>query len=305
MKHKVAVLSINSLEGEIFKNYIEENPINNVDFFYFQDNETTFASSSEGASIVIEEKEEYLLDFPIIIDFKKERKRELSLEGLILNAGSLKIKDRFIFYGINHKELKNNKRWDIPHPISCLLLRFFLGFKGLNLDYLFGNFILSTSEEGREGQDELYNQTIALLNIQSFEKKVYKNQIAFSLNFIFDEILHKNIEKELNYFFKEPYPLHLQFIKGGIFFGVLIFLNIIFKTKKDKEAYLIWLNKIGGFNFNSKEGLVEAVQRGEIFINLEKEMEEKVLSLKIFADPLYSGLAYNLSNLVKEFYTLG
>lgn len=303
MKHKkVAILDVSTLEGETFKNFLMDHPLSGVDFFYFQDKETVFTKSSEGASIILEEKKEYLLDFPLIIDFKKRRKEKYELDGFIIYATPQE-KGKLVFYGINHKDSFIDKNFNIPHPLNCLLLRFFEIFTKMPPKIVFCNSVLSTSEEGKEGQDELYNQTISLLNLSSFKKKVYKSQIAFNISPISDFSFQEKMQKELDSFFENSFPLKMQFTKSGIFFGVLSFLNIVFSSEEDKNFYKDWLSRNEDFIFSFKnEGVVEAVQKGKVLIKLNDDAQSNVLSLIVFSDPFYSGMSYNLYNLIDEFF---
>lgn len=299
---KVAVLDISNLEGETFKNFITDHPISGIDFFYFQDKEIILTRSSEGASLILEENMEALLDFPLIIDFKKNRKDFYEIEGTTIFANFME-KGHLVFYGLNHQKLREERYLKNPHPFNCLLLRFFEFFKSNPPERVFCNAVLSTSEEGKEGQDELYNQTIALLNLSSYKKKIYKGQIAFNISMINNPPFQKRIEEEIRYFFENAFPFSIQIARSGTFFGTAIFLNIIFNDKKEREDYKNWLQRKDDFiSCLKNEGIVEAVQEGKVFLKLKDEKKENLLGLQIYADPLYSGMAYNLSNLVEEFF---
>jgi hypothetical protein len=305
MKHKkVAILNISSLEGETFKNFLMDNPLSGIDFFYFQDKETIFTRSQEGVSLILEEKTEYLLDFPLIIDFKKDRKEKHKLDGFVIYSG-IPEKEKMVFYGINHKDSFSQPYIYTPHPLICLLLRFFESFRRIPPKMVFCNTILSTSEEGKEGQDELYNQTISLLNLSSFKKKIYKNQIAFNISTISDQNFQNKMEEEINYFFSSSFPIKIQFVKSGIFFGALLFLNILFSSEKEKKSFIEIISKNDAFEFSSKtEGVVEAVQQGKIFVKIKDGEDLNCLSMIVLADPLYSGMSYNLYNLIDEFFKI-
>ncbi|MEJ5166300.1 MAG: hypothetical protein WHV67_04660 [Thermoanaerobaculia bacterium] len=299
---KVAVLDISNLEGETFKNFITDHPLSGIDFFYFQDKEITFTRSSEGASLILEENLEALQDFPLVIDFKKERKDFYEIEGSTIFV-NLQGKGTLIFYGLNHQKLKEEPHLKTPHPFNCLFFRFLEYFKTSPPEMVFCNAVLSTSEEGREGQDELYNQTVALLNLSSYKKKIYKGQIAFNISMIDNPNFQRRIEEEISFFFENSFPFQIQIARSGTFFGTVIFLNIIFSKPEDRENYKEWLSKKEDFIFNLKsEGIVEAVQEGKVFVKFKEEEEKRVLGLQIYGDPLYSGMAYNLSNLTEEFF---
>lgn len=303
MKHKkIAVLNINSLEGEAFKNFLDDHPLENIAVFYFQEKETILTSSQNGASLILEEKEENLIDFPLVIDFKRKRKKFCEIDGLYLSLHFDK-KSNLIFYGINQSDLHYSKFLSIPHPSNCLLLRIFEKFLKNPPKAIFCNTVLSTSEEGKEGQDELYNQTIELLNFSNINKKIYKKQIAFNMSLIPDLSFQNRMKNEMDFFFKDIFPINMQFVKSGIFYGSLSFINIIFSNEKDKNDFNNWLLEKKDFVFSLKdEGVVEAVQNGKVFAKLSDNKEKKILNLMIFADHLYSGLSYNLYNLVKEFF---
>lgn len=299
---KVAILDINTLEGETFKNYLMDHPLGGIDFFYFQDKETIFSKSPEGASLILEENLENLLDFPLVIDFKKERKDFYEIEGSSIFANSTE-RGTLIFYGLNHQGLIGEPFLKTPHPFNCLLFRFLEFFKEKPPERVFCNAVLSTSEEGREGQDELYNQTIALLNLSSFKKKIYKGQIAFNISLIPDYFLYKRIEEELSFFFKNSFSVQIQLAKSGTFFGSLIFLNIIFSKVEEKKSYKDWLSGKEDFVFSLKsEGIVEAVQEGKVFVKINEINEDNSLNLQIFADSLYSGMSFNLFNIIEEYF---
>lgn len=303
MKHKkIAVLNINSLEGEAFKNFLQDHPFENIDVFYFQDKETILTSSQNGASLILEEREENLIDFPLVIDFKKNRKKFYEIDGVILSLHFDK-KSKLIFYGINQSALHNNKFLGIPHPLNCLFLRIFEKFLKNPPKAIFCNTVLSTSEEGKEGQDELYNQTIALLNFSNIDKKIYKGQVAFNMSLISDLSFQNRIKNEMYFFFKDIFPLNMQFVKSGIFYGSLSFINIIFSDEREKNDFNEWLLEKEDFVFSLKdEGIVEAVQNAKVFTKLGDDKDKKILNLMVFADHLYSGLSYNLYNLTKEFF---
>lgn len=303
MKHKkIAVLNINSLEGEAFKNFLNDHPLENIDVFYFQGKETILTSSQNGASLILEERQENLMDFPLVIDLKKKRKKIFKIDGLYLSLHFDK-KSKLIFYGINQSDLHLSKFLGIPHPLTCLLLRIFEKFLKNPPEAIFCNIVLSTSEEGKEGQDELYNQTIALLNFSNIDKKIYKGQVAFNMSLISDLSLQNRIKNEMSFFFKDIFPLNIQFVKSGTFYGLLSFINIIFSNQNNKNDFNDWLFGKEDFVFSLKdEGVVEAVQNGKVFAKLNDNKDKKTLNLIIFADHFYSGLSYNLYNLTKEFF---
>lgn len=299
---KIAILGIDTLEGETFKNFLADHPFSGIEFFYFQEKETAFKKSPDGVSLILEESKENLIDFPLVISFKKEKKINFEIDGSIIYLEPFE-EGKLIYYGINHKGLLNENILRIPHPLSCLMLRIFENFKENPPQNVFCSSILSTSEEGKEGQDELYNQTIALLNFSSFKNKIYKTQIAFNISIFPDLSFCKRIENEVNFFFENLFPIQMQFGRSGTFFGSFSFLNIVFSSNEKKESYKNWLSKKEDFIFSSKnEGVVEAVQAGKVFVNIKDSSQENTLNFMIFADQLYSGMSYNLHNLIEEYF---
>lgn len=303
MKHKkVAILGAETLEGEVFKNFTEDHPLNEIDLVFFQGKETVFSSYKNSATFILEEKLEYLLDFPLIVDLKKDREKKLDLESYILHSSRTE-KDSLIFYGLNHEKLKVEKRFKLPSPLSSFLLRILSNFKNMKPEKIFCNIVLPTSDEGREGQDELYNQTIALLNLSDFKNKIYKNQIAFNISIFPDKKLREEIQKEIESLIGQKIPIYFQLSKGGIFFGTLIFLNAIFSSAEEKIKFEEYLTGLEGFEIESKyRGVAEAVREGKVFLKINSEKNLEVSNLLILGDPLYSGFSYNIHNLIEEFF---
>jgi aspartate-semialdehyde dehydrogenase len=208
-----------------------------------------------------------------------------------------------VLAGANDARLFSGAPCTSPHPLAVVLLRV-LGAKppaGLASGHLVA--LTSTEDEGKAGQDELFNQTVALFNAASFKSKVYKEQVAYNLVPAPSDALGERLRAELEAFLGTGWLAPVQTAKAGAFFGALAAVHLDFSSPGAKAACLEGLKANPALEWEVKRsrGLVHAVKEEGIFVSPAGETERS-LQLWVATDPLRSGMAWNLANLADHFF---
>ena len=156
-----------------------------------------------------------------------------------------------IVVGVNEGEiLKNRGIIRNPHPITislCTILH--LLQRAFGIHYSVCTVFQPASEYGKEGMDELFNQTVGVLNFKKAEGKIFSKQVAFNLiprvkkpyakRYIeYESILINEIRNVLG---KEFPPLTLSLIQAPIFHShaIAMFVNLLSKpTAEEVEKQL-------------------------------------------------------------------
>ena len=307
MKSKGALLGATTLAARIFREYCEVHQFSGAVWHLFGDDEAVLIASADGADIILPETAESLDDFPLLLDFQRGRKGPPPGAGTLLCSGTETPPpdSALVFFGANPTRLIAGGPCTAPHPLSSVLLRT-LGaspVKGLAAGHIVA--VTSTEEEGKEGQDELFNQTVALFNTASFKPKVYKEQVAYNLVPAGGNGLPARVHAELETFLGKGWLAPVQTARAGAFFGTLAAVHLDFDSPAAKAAFAQTLQGNPALEWETKgcRGLIHAVQEEGIFASAAAETERS-LSLWIACDPLRAGTAWNLANLADHFFQL-
>lgn len=307
MNSKGALLGATTLAARIFREYCEAHQFSGAVWHLFGDDEAVLTASTDGADIILPETAEYLDDFPLLLDFQRGREAPPGGAGTLLSSGTEPPPSgaALVFCGANPTRLVAGGPCAAPHPLSSVLLRT-LGakpVKGLASGHIVA--VTSTEEEGKEGQDELFNQTVALFNTASFKPKVYKEQVAYNLVPAPSGGLPARVHAELETFLGTGWLAPVQTARAGAFFGTLAAVHLDFDSPAAKTACVKTLGANPALEWETKgcRGLVHAVQEEGIFVNTAGETDRS-LQLWITCDPLRAGMAWNLANLADHFFQL-
>jgi len=150
-----------------------------------------------------------------------------------------------IVIGVNEGEvIKNRGIIRNPHPITislCTILH--LLQRTFGIQYSVCTVFQPASEYGEEGIDELFNQTIGVLNFKRTEGKIFSKQVAFNLiprvrkpyakRYIdYESILIREIRAVLG---KEFPPLTLSLIQAPIFHSHAILMFVTLQSEPTAE----------------------------------------------------------------------
>jgi len=306
MKYRsFAILGAGTLHAKVFREYLDTHPLPGVHAHLFGDDEMLMTASGEAADFIQPESPEEVQDFPLLVDFKCGRSAAIAAAGKILASGTIVPPDgaALVLFGANESRLLAHGSCTAPHPLSSVLLRALGGrpISGLAAGHIVA--LTSTEEEGQEGQDELFNQTVALINTGSFKPKVYKEQVAYNLVPTPGESLPARVHAEVENFLGKGWLAPVQTARAGTFFGTLAAIHLEFGSPDAKAAFLRTRQTDPALVWQPEgcRGLVHAVQEEGIFISTAAETGRS-LQLWIACDPLRAGMAWNLAGLVEQFF---
>ena len=308
MNSKGALLGATTLAGRVFRDYCEAHRFSGVAWHLFGDDAAVLTASADGADVILPETPEMLEDFPLLIDFQAGRKAAVAASGTVLASGTSAPPEGAVplLFGANESRLLSSGPCTAPHPLSTVLLRVLGGrpVDGLAVGHVVA--VTSTEEEGKEGQDELFNQTVALINAGKFKPRVYKEQVAYNLvPSAAEGGLPARMRAELEAFLGQGWLTPVQTARAGAFFGAMVALHLEFATAGAKRACAVDLRANPALEWEGAKGrgLVHAVQEEGIFVTTAGETERSI-QLWICTDPLQSGMAWNLANLADHFFQL-
>ena len=270
MNYKVALLGATTLAGRVFRDYIEAHQFSGVAWHLFGDDDAVLTASADGADIILPETAEYLEDFPLLIDFQTGRKAAVVAAGTVLSSGAIAPPEGAValIFGANESRILSGGPCTAPHPMATVLLSA-LGARpveGLAAGHIVA--VTSTEEDGKEGQDELFNQTVALFNAASFKPKVYKEQVAYNLVPAAEGGLPSRMRAELEAFLGTGWLAPVQTARAGAFFGAVVAMHLEFAAPASKRACAAALRANPALEWESgkSRGLVHAVQEEGIFV---------------------------------------
>jgi len=301
----IAVLGASTLSAKSFQAAMAR-ALPSTRLHLFGGSEIVLTSVEDSADFIQPENLEVLEDFPLWVDFTAARKQPLNPGNCRLlhsGAGAPPFGAESVHILFNPERLFDCAILAAPHPAVGVLLRLMHGLPLQSLHHAHATILLSTSEEGQEGNDELFNQTLGLINTQSAKSRIYKEQISFNLIPELDPAALGRIRLEMEAFLPKGlfHPPHVA--RAGIFFGTLMALDFFFATPEDRGAFSSALKARPIFKWESRRhhGLIKAVQSDAIHASITGE-EGNSLQLWIATDALSSGMAWNLTGLVEHFF---
>jgi|GEM_PF-2509268 hypothetical protein len=305
MNCKAALLGADTLAARAFRDHCEARRLPDIAWHLFTDDEAVLTASAEGAEVILPESQEALDAFPLLLDFHPARKAPLRTRGTLLHAGAGAPVPgaALVFSGADSSPLMKGAPCSAPHPLSSVLLRV-MGCRPI-AGMASGHIVVvaSTQEEGRAGQDELFNQTVALINAGAFKSRVYKEQVAYNLVPAPTGALGARLRAELEAFWGEGWLAPVQVAKAGVFYGALAAVHLAFGDPAKKRAFAAGLRANPALFREEKgsRGLVRAVQSEDIFLSPGEE-SDRSLQFWVCTDPFRSGMAWNLAGLVESFF---
>jgi hypothetical protein len=301
-----AILGASTLYAKVFREYLQAHPLPGVNSHLYGDEETLLTASADSADCIQPERPEEMQDYPLLLDFKSGRKTPLTAPwARILHCGACPPPPEAVPVHASYGSttLPASRPAASPHPAVCVLLRL---LRGICLDgvlHAHAVLLLSTSEEGQDGHDELFNQTLALMNAQVARPKIYKEQISFNLVPELDPALPKRLGRELDAFLPAGLFRLSHVVRAGAFFGSLIALDLSFHDPSAHASVLTALREHPFLKWETKRhhGLIKAALEDRIPIAVAHDAEHD-LQLWIATDALRTGMAWNLAGLVEQFF---
>jgi hypothetical protein len=301
----IAVLGASSLPAKSFQAAMART-LPALRLHLFGGSEIVLTAMEDGVDFIQPESPGALEDFPLWVDFTAARKEPLNPgAGRLLHcgAGTPPQGAEPVHILFNPERLFDRAVLSAPHPAVAVLLRLMHGLPLHALRHAHATILLSTSEEGQEGNDELFNQTLGLMNTQSAKSKIYKEQISFNLIPELDPAALGRMRLEMDLFLPTGlfHPPHLA--RAGTFFGTLMALDFAFTSEEERKGFSGALKARPLFKWESKRhhGLIKAVQTDDIHASVTHE-EGDSLQLWIATDALSTGMAWNLAGLVEHFF---
>lgn len=166
--------------------------------------------------------------------------------------------------------------------------------------------ILPASERGQEGIDEMYQQTLAVLNVQSPPREVFAQQVAFNLYTPeVTSFLEGEISNELSKLFSIPGSVMIQ--QGAMFHNHSI--SIFFELDDSVDEYVLRdaLAESPGIVYREPEELAGTTDAGgldEIVVgraSVDPQNPAEVL-VQIYSDNLRRARALNVAMIVEELF---
>ena len=301
----IAVLGASTLPAKTFQTAMART-LPTVRLHLFGGSEIVLTATEDSADFIQPESPEALEEFPLWVDFTAARKQPLNPGTCrLLHSGAAVPPPgpEPVHILFNPERLFDRTILAAPHPAVSVILRLMHGQKLQGLRHAHATILLSTSEEGQEGHDELFNQTLGLINTQSAKSKIYKEQISFNLIPELDSAAVERLIMEMDAFLPKGlfHPPHLA--RAGVFFGTLMALDFSFASPEERGAFSTALKARPIFKWESKHhhGLIKAVQTDAIHVSISRE-EGNSLQLWIATDALSTGMAWNLTGLVEHFF---
>jgi len=161
----------------------------------------------------------------------------------------------YIVYGINDEDIEACQGIiGNPHPATILISTFLhsLG-SAFPVKYAICTLLQPVSEQGEEGIEELYNQTVNLLNFNKIPVDIFKKQLAFNLlplSLLPADKETKEIEaiitKQITKILKQPsLSLALRVIQAPVFhsYAILLFVHLKEEVSVETLQKRLWGRK--------------------------------------------------------------
>jgi aspartate-semialdehyde dehydrogenase len=247
----IALVGTDSLRGKEMKNVLENRsfPIQNIDFFD-PDVEDEFSKLTQfrGEPKVINslEKSSLLGSDLVFLAAEKKVNQEYGKTVYRSKTKAVDLSESFsgdkqvpvVVAGVNDDEIQKKKPPIVgnPHPVTIILSHLFNSVKSLGIVKTVSFILQPVSAYEEKGIEELAGQSVAMMNSETFSKKVFKEQIAF--NFLSQlepsdkngfSPLEKQIAAEIRRVLQtDAFPLSLSLVQAPVFhtYSIMTFLEL-------------------------------------------------------------------------------
>lgn len=214
---------------------------------------------------------------------------------------------------VNIQELRKGITRRIISTPNCIVIPIVMALKVLDNFVKIKRVVLSTyqstSGAGKEGMDELHDQTKAKYLYQNIGNKFFSHQIAFNLIPQIGDINEdgisseeEKISQEISKIMDRDIPTSATCVRVPVFVGHSISLNIEFVSSIDVQAVENILSETDGISVNNIVTPVDAVGEDDIFISrIRKDSSQKnTINMWIVSDNLRKGAALNSIQIAEE-----
>ncbi|PPR47976.1 MAG: Aspartate-semialdehyde dehydrogenase 2 [Alphaproteobacteria bacterium MarineAlpha5_Bin9] len=229
---------------------------------------------------------------------------------------------------VNGKDLddffKNEKRNNIISNPNCSTIQMVMALKPIHDKAMIKRIVVSTyqsvSGAGKEGMDELFEQTKNIYANKNINKKKFTKQIAFNVIPHIDDFLDNGNTKEEQKMIDETkkilesnIEISATCVRVPIFIGHSESVNLQLKNKLSEKEVVKVLSKFQGvsvIDYRKDEGYVtpvEAAGEDKVYVSRIREDKSTIngLNLWVVSDNLRKGAALNavqIAELVIEDY---
>jgi aspartate-semialdehyde dehydrogenase len=183
-----------------------------------------------------------------------------------------------IIAGVNEDRLADGVAAVAATPVAVpvvLLLQQLL--RASTLDLCAVSVILPASDKGKEGMDELYQQTVSALNMKSMPKEVFDRQLAFNLYPAPDaDAFEAATVEQIQQIVGKRLPLALSVTQGTTFHGHSFSIFVQFSEEMSEETLRQEL---------SRGASIEVAENDESFATIDAAGRDQILIGRIKRDP--------------------
>jgi aspartate-semialdehyde dehydrogenase len=204
-----------------------------------------------------------------------------------------------------------------PHPISLMLSTLLAPLqRRCGLEEAVAVVLRPASEFGTPGIDELYQQSLSLMNFQEMPKEIFGRQLAFNLlpECLVNEAKdasppHRVIEREVQRITGSSHPLSVQTIQAPVFHGHVALLHLVLSRGKTQDHLLAALKGLEDVRLGQKGDKATPVERAgqaeTIVTGLQPAAREGSFWLWAVSDDLAGGTSRNAVRIAEAILKRG
>jgi aspartate-semialdehyde dehydrogenase len=197
-----------------------------------------------------------------------------------------------------------------PHPAALLIVEVLSGLlPAFSFRRAHALVTVPASSRGEEGLEELYQQTICLLNMSDVPTAVFGRQIAFNIvPFAGKESQERErmIAREIKAVLPDAPPFgSITLVATSLFHSLSILLVLESTRKLNREKLARTLGDVEGFELSSPEEAVASIDIGErhdVMLSILPVEDEKSCRLWIVCDEVRRGLCHNALGLLGGYF---
>ncbi len=326
-KQNIAIISANSsIGGQILNMLVERNfPYSNV--------YALGASTSVGKKVSFGEDRTLTIEDTRSFDFSKANivfscpgsdisrsilEKAISQNAIVIDSTSLYRADEdmpLIVPEVNPHEIKQHKL--ISNPNSCVI-PIVAALSPLHNATKIKRIIISTyqavSDLGKDGMDELYNQTKSKYMQADLMPKAFQTQIAFNIIPQIGELEHngasaieEQIAAEIHKILGSEIKINVTSVRVPVFIGHTISLNVEFYNKMDAKEAQELLEEEDGLSVAhaERDNIICPINiAGDDFIYISRLRDDlstlNAINLVVSTDNLRKGTALNAVQIAEE-----
>jgi len=318
---KVAVLGSNSLIGKELREILAERnfPLNSLTLLDEEEVPEAITELEKEANFALGINEESFADVELVFICGKEEDTArylpwLKKSGVIALDLShyLRPKEGFplAISGVNEERIKKQKLIALPHPLAIIIASL---LKPIVDRYHLREAVITAfqpaSVYGPQGLEELYQQTVRILNFAELPKKIFGRQLAFN---IFpavpkEEGIEEEILEEIGIALKSELPISLKLIQVPVFHSFALSLFLILEKAPSLPELKKALSHLPSIKLakgrEKPSGPVEAGGKNEIIVGEIKKDKRNNSAYWIWAsaDNLRRGSALNAVEIAELF----